>query len=1177
MDKVYEAHLLSVCSALGGFETVETEKGEIEKKYIIGDECYDCLKDLKKFLRQDDSSVEKYVSRALGSWMIVQKDLIPILIEYKNDEKIAMAVVEVLVPLTWPVEVSMEEIKTKDQGLPNQLEYLISYKEAMVSTDALNALFELIVKPLSISYRDRNYKETALIRLIFTLIRNLLCIKDKEATVLTSTDKLRKSTLQERLMIKLQKSNFLELFLSFAGSLDESEYVEWNMLILEIFYNMYIGRDPEEILSTKTLGLSNKVTELLQKEQRMNSIEIKKRYSRHSRFGGSYFIELENGKKLNVHQSNAINLSMDEILDHNKKNKPKIVKNNEQYLYTKRITDENARAIYKSTIDSFIENCFNTFYISIKKDFDMQRTKVREKDYVRFIWFCSFILKYREYACEKATEEEKYKYSFDSINSMLNVKGLLFVVYRLKLYQDEKKWQEIGLTLYCLKYVLITLNSMNNSDDPDYKEASKNLQHNLYYEEETLNIIISLCRNYKTRNSNKHFLRNLIETIHILLKMLEKFSEENKYLYTRKQKTVKKKNDEENGTNSANEEEVSQKKYYEHEFHFTNVEQRFASDSIINTYIYCLEDYQTLKETTIHQITKMFYRIAIKCGLEPMFYKLSVFELFNRILSHKEVLPKTQVFKELYEFINYIVNSFFIYLEKDPLLSISILFQKSKKECLEIKFGSEYFEANKEQQPEKKYNSDDEIEVKAGLSWNEKLSVAISLLKENKKEQYIQWIKDILKKAANTRDIIIYKNNDDDQSKTEKQENVDYIIEPENDTQKDAMNKDQQLRLLMNLLNFKEIKEYESSKDENNNDLVEKNVWIIPKEYTRFKLLETNDLIIRYENEPIDILNKKSASKLIKKVKKRGQRKRVVQNKDKNNKGKTDVIITDLSAPYILDEKDNASEEESDDEAFNAFLKREAELRQKTSEKHDRLIEEENEKRSQALLKREKIMKNIESRIKNKKKRKSERGRKSIESIEINDDENNIEENTNNDTTQQNISESPKTTRRRRLIKRNEILTIPDEDDDYDNDNNNDNNNVDNDKDNNNNNNNNPAQIPSSLNSNQNIGIAFESDTDSDSESDSNFIFKANILNSSFVNEEEKDMPIPSFTPFKTNTVADKENFGPNENTLETNTFKRKIDESQDMKDLGNDMENIHLNNKKRRKMLIIESDSENE
>jgi len=54
-------------------------------------------------------------------------------------------------------------------------------------------------------------------------------------------------------MIKLQKSNFIELLLSFAGSLDETEYVEWNMLILEIFYHMYIGRDPEEILSNKVI------------------------------------------------------------------------------------------------------------------------------------------------------------------------------------------------------------------------------------------------------------------------------------------------------------------------------------------------------------------------------------------------------------------------------------------------------------------------------------------------------------------------------------------------------------------------------------------------------------------------------------------------------------------------------------------------------------------------------------------------------------------------------------------------------------------------------------------------------------------------------------------------------------------------------------------------------------
>jgi len=1156
MDEKYQAHLLSVCTALGGFETVELGNGESAKKYVIGDECYDCLKDLKKFLRQDDSNIEKYVSRSLGSWMIVQKDLIPILIEYKDDEKISMAVVEVLVPLTWPIEVSLEEIKTNDQDIPNQLEYLESYKEAMVSTEALDALFEVIVRPLSIPYHERTYKETALIRLIFTLIRNLLCIKDKEASVLTSTDKLRRSTLQERLMLKLKNSNFIELFLSFAGSLDESEYVEWNMLILEIFYYMYIGRDPEEILSNKVISNGHRVTELLQKEQRINSIEVKKRYSRHSRFGGSYFIELDNGKKFNVLQSNAINLSMEEILDHNKKTKPKIMKNDEKYLYTKRITDERARSVYKETMDSFIENCFNTFYISIKKDFDMQRTKVREKDYVRFIWFCSFVLKYREYACEKASNEEKAKYSFDTINSMLNVKGLLFVVYRLKLYQDEKKWQEIGLTLYCLKYILITLNSMNNSDNEEYKEASKNLQHNLYYEEETLTIIISLCRNYKTRNSNKHFLRNLIETIHILLKMLEKFSEENQHLYTRKQKNVKKKN-EDDESNSIDDEEITQKKYYEHEFHFSNVEQRFASDSIINTYIYCLDDYQTLKDSTIHQITKMFYRIAIKCGLEPMFYKLSVFELFNRILSQKDVLPRTTAFKELYEFINYIVNSFFIYLEKDPMLSISILFQKSKKDCLEIKYGSEYFENNKEQE-EKKYNSDDEIEVKSSLSWNEKLSVAISLLKDNNKEQYIQWIKDLLSKVAETRDVINYKNGEDDQSKTEKQENVDYVIEPENDEQKNIMEKDQQLRLFMNLLNFKEIKEFgtpetnEENNNEDNTDLIEKNVWIIPKEYTRYKLMETRELILRYENEPIDILKKKSASKLVRKVKKRGQRKRVTRKTD--GKGQTsDTIITDLSAPLVLDEKDNVSEDDdSDDEAFNQFLKNEAELRKRTYEKHERLIEEENEKRSQALLKKEKILKNIETKIKKRKSRQTQRSKKSSETIEV-------DNNNENADVQMDTSPHP----RKRLLKRSELTVISDEDDDYDEENNTPPKEL-----------SSPIKNSSPININQNIGIGFDSESDSDSE----FEFKANAFKASLTNDNDNDNDNSKSedNPFK--SLFNDENNDPNENLNITNSNKRKIDESNEIQELENDIDKIQINNnKKRKKMLIVESDSENE
>ncbi|KAG4081340.1 hypothetical protein H8356DRAFT_1439050 [Neocallimastix lanati (nom. inval.)] len=568
------------------------------------------------------------------------------------------------------------------------------------------------------------------------------------------------------------------------------------------------------------------------------------------------------------------------------------------------------------------------------------------------------------------------------------------------------------------------INSLFDSDDENYREASKNLQHNLYYEEETLNIIINL--------------------------------------------SIRKKNE-----NEIN------KKYYEHEFHFTNVEQKFASDTIINTYIYCLEDYKSLKESTIHQITKMFIELQLN----------AVWNLcFLRILSEKEILPNSQSFRELYEFINYIVNN-----------------------CLEIKYGSEYFDTNKEE-VEKKYNSDDEIEVKAGLSKNEKLSVAISLLKENKKEQYIQWIKD--------------------------QENTDYVIEPEDDNQK----------------TFNEFIRLQRNKG--------------------YELMETRKLIILYENDPIELLSKKPASKLIRKVKKRGQRKRVTHRKSNGNGKGSEVITTDLSAPYILDEKDNTSDSD-DDEAFNAFLKREAELRQRTYEKHEKIIEEENEKRSQALLKREKILKNIETKINNNKKSRKTRSRQSTDPIEIPDGNNalksiEIEDDNNDDQIETIISPKPT---KKKLLKLSEMNIISDEDDDYEEDTTtNDNKNISQELKLNDN------LTTTSTNKNQNIGIAFESDT----ESDSDFEFQFKSLQESLSNKKESETETDilklttldtTHTDNNTSNIMEFKDF----TNSDINNNKRKIDESNDIKEIENNIENIQINSKKRKKMLIVESDSESD
>jgi len=315
--------------------------------------------------------------------------------------------------------------------------------------------------------------------------------------------------------------------------------------------------------------------------------------------------------------------------------------------------------------------------------------------------------------------------------------------------------------------------------------------------------------------------------------------------------------------------------------------------------------------------------------------------------------------------------------------------------------------------------------------------------------------------------------------------------------------------------------------------------------------METRKLIILYENDPIELLSKKPASKLIRKVKKRGQRKRVTHRKSNGNGKGSEVITTDLSAPYILDEKDNTSDSD-DDEAFNAFLKREAELRQRTYEKHEKIIEEENEKRSQALLKREKILKNIETKINNNKKSRKTRSRQSTDPIEIPDGNNalksiEIEDDNNDDQIETIISPKPT---KKKLLKLSEMNIISDEDDDYEEDTTtNDNKNISQELKLNDN------LTTTSTNKNQNIGIAFESDT----ESDSDFEFQFKSLQESFSNKKESETETDilklttldtTHTDNNTSNIMEFKDF----TNSDINNNKRKIDESNDIKEIENNI-----------------------
>ena len=81
---LFENHLLRVCSALGQQQ---------DSGYELGDETLGCLRDIKRFLRQDEELKDKASHRLLAKWNILKNDLIPILLKSCSigDFKLAMA------------------------------------------------------------------------------------------------------------------------------------------------------------------------------------------------------------------------------------------------------------------------------------------------------------------------------------------------------------------------------------------------------------------------------------------------------------------------------------------------------------------------------------------------------------------------------------------------------------------------------------------------------------------------------------------------------------------------------------------------------------------------------------------------------------------------------------------------------------------------------------------------------------------------------------------------------------------------------------------------------------------------------------------------------------------------------------------------------------------------------
>jgi replication fork protection complex subunit Tof1/Swi1 len=250
---ILEPAVQHVVDALGGFEG---------STYRLGDSVLGCLRDLKTLWRKDDTDDERTVARLFFETRVLPNDLVPILLETAGkglvEDKRAVGVADLLCAMTWPIDLA-EELKELDEELDKGSDYTqllrshLVYKAALLKQDVMQALFGIILPPLSKSIKERTQRDGQVIYIVLHLIRNLAFIKDLPPNMHLSSDQAEFSTLQSKLIRYLSDTHFLELLLTIASNADgDPLFNSWNTIVLEIFYLLFRGVKPSVLCPDPT-------------------------------------------------------------------------------------------------------------------------------------------------------------------------------------------------------------------------------------------------------------------------------------------------------------------------------------------------------------------------------------------------------------------------------------------------------------------------------------------------------------------------------------------------------------------------------------------------------------------------------------------------------------------------------------------------------------------------------------------------------------------------------------------------------------------------------------------------------------------------------------------------------------------------------------------------------------
>ncbi|KAL8723731.1 MAG: hypothetical protein Q9225_000026 [Loekoesia sp. 1 TL-2023] len=872
VDPEVRAYVYSLVSALGGTGTDE------DGRYVLGDDALACLKDLKKWLKLYDEKANRLdVARCLAEANLVEGDLLEILgawpeeaTEDKVQLKIALACLELLVPLTWPIEKNdMQMTVNHHRHIPYIRIAQSSYKRSILESQSktiLRTAVRIGLPSIATPMSERSARDEGIIKLILYLFRNISIIstpgENKEG--LTS----RSATIEA-----FHHQDVLALILTICSNMGE-DFNTQDVVILELLFHLLKGISVEKLFMDKAeleKSGSDELGALLAKEKSMHRSYAKHAPSRHNRFGTMIWVQKdEPGRVSTVSGQDGLMDGQHTFskMDRSKKwNKPKqrsrdVEKANDRFDVPVSLTDE-AMTHLRAFVEEFLDSSFNPLFNHVRRAIEREADRVLEYHATQFFFLISWFLEAERVRRRKKQEaEKKTKYSkiaetfeadsFSLIASVLTQETFVLLNRFMQDRLDMKAWRDINAGTRCFTQILLIVQDMAESSLEEDQEIAENIQNRIFYEETTHDRIVAILRGYKDQGFG--YLDSCTELSHVFLRMLERYSRENVDLQIRSKRRARKKkkaaavqrgDEDANDDDAASEmEDVAEAERVsrERKFDFNRFAAKFTTQACIDTFVKFTRFYSDLNTEQLKRAHRFFYRVAFKQDISVMLFRIDYFVLFNRMIKGPDPLDRASpVYAEWEELIRQLIRRMVKKMKERPELAVEMLFSKIPSTVFYLENGYE------KQTMSSKPRAPAVLEVRGAMTRDEQIGVAVAVLHEQKLDA-VNWVMKVLSSAASERqswegESAARRADNDSSAESLEQDSKapSIVVHPDTEERRIAIFKDAKLRLLMTLAGFERL----GIDDEPNA------TWIIPSALNARQLHETHEVIQKHREHPV--------------------------------------------------------------------------------------------------------------------------------------------------------------------------------------------------------------------------------------------------------------------------------------------------------------------------------------